>query len=126
MAKWDIRPGDLLRDIYNDDFGAIFRDLGLTGLRGVILKTPVDTGRLRGGWLVTINSATGETPGTLDASGSATIARGASVIGGAKLGETLIIQNNVDYAIFINDGTEKIAPRRMVERTVAELQRNLQ
>lgn len=121
MATWDIRPAEQIRRIYDEDFGAILRSAALDGLRGVVLKTPVDTGRLRAGWFVNKGQASGEVGVSVDKAGGATINRGRSVIASANLGDVLVIENNVEYGIFINSGTDKIAPRRMVERTAEEL-----
>lgn len=118
---WDISPRNVLAEIYGDDFTAALRDIGLSALRGVILKTPVDTGRLRGGWFVTIDAPSEKITNEVDKSGGVTISKGATEIQKIEMGQTLILQNNVEYGIFINDGTDKIAPRRMIERTVEEL-----
>lgn len=121
MSAWDINPSEHIRRIYNDDFTQIFRSAALDGLRGCVLKTPVDTGRLRAGWIVSVNIESNEVGQTQDKAGGLTISKGQSAVGEARLGDVLIVENNVEYGIFINSGTDKIAPRRMVERTFDEL-----
>ena len=121
MSAWDINPSDVIRDVYDNDFTQIFRSMGFDGLRGCVMKTPVDTGRLRGGWLVSFGTPSEQVTQTEDKAGGLTITKGQSAIGNAELGQVLIIENNVEYGVFINNGTDKIAPRRMVERTFDEL-----
>lgn len=53
--------------------------------------TPVITGKLREGW--TMHPIT-------------------------KLNESLIVENLVEYAAYVNNGTHKMAPRMMLERGI--------
>ena len=119
---WDNDPRDQIAEIYEDDFGGLLRAFGLHGLTSLVLKTPVDTGRLRGGWAITIGRASDANSTRLDKAGSSTISSGKTQIANANFGDVLILQNNVEYGIFINDGTPRIRPHRMVERTADELQ----
>jgi hypothetical protein len=102
-----------------------FRDaIALEALRGVVLLTPVDTGRLRGNWQTTIGTpADGEIEAT-DKSGGPTIAKGAAVIAGAKKRpfEPVWLHDGLEYAVFVNDGTPKVPAVHMVEQTVNRLE----
>lgn len=103
-----------------------FRDaVALEALRGVVLLTPVDTGRLRGNWQTTVGApATGHTPDKLDPSGGETINAGASVIDSAEDPfQPLWLHNGVPYSEYVNDGTEKTTAVHMVEQTVERLRR---
>lgn len=118
---WDRRPGDLLAEIYEDDFGAMIRDIGLTASRSLILKTPVDTGRLRGGWFASIGE-TRQVPRTgLDKTGAEALGQVSLVVRGVRPGDVVVLENNVEYGIYVNDGSPTIRPHRMLERTVDEL-----
>lgn len=125
---WSVDPRDLVEEIYDNDFSAWLRDISLQGLTGVVQKTPVDTGRARGAWLVAINSSPiGE--GSYDKAGGATINAGGAVISGAHIGDVVVIENNVDYGVLLEQGPLKYsqfksgaaAPARMVDRTLQQL-----
>ncbi|MEM8936042.1 MAG: HK97 gp10 family phage protein [Pseudomonadota bacterium] len=129
---WDRNPRSILEEIYEDDFGGAFRDISLQGLRGVVLKTPVDTGRARGAWLVSIGETSAASVARADKTGQATITAGGATISGAELGDVIVLENNVDYAVLLEQGPLKFgsfksgaqAPARMVDRTLQELAAN--
>lgn len=60
--------------------------------------TPVRTGRLRAGW--ELDEAT-------------------------HFGDDVILRNDVEYAMWVNDGTSKMAPRMMLERAIATVTRQV-
>lgn len=96
----------------------------LEGLKSLVMLTPVDTGRARGNWQVTVGSpAVGEIDRE-DKDGSATIAAGAAVVAGASDPYVPIwAHDGVSYITHINDGTEKVPAIHMLEQTVARLRR---
>ena len=103
-----------------------FRDaVSLDALRGVVLLTPVDIGRLRGNWQTTVSVPAEGAIEALDKSGGPTISKGAAVIGSAKSRpfEPIWLHNGVDYGEFVNDGTPKVPAVHMVEQTVNRLER---
>lgn len=120
MSSWSV-PINSLVDLYAGDMDAAVRDLALQGLRSLVLKTPVDTGRLRGGWLVSNGVPRGIVSIVEDKSGAQTISKGIGAIEAARAGRLVILENNVEYGVFVNDGSPTIRPHRMVERTVEEL-----
>jgi len=99
-------------------------------LERLVYRTPVDTGRARGGWLVGLNSAPfGE--GGPDPEGSLTISEGFRVL--EPLGKTfslrrflsakytdVIIANNVPYMKYLEAGRSQQAPSGIVGVTLAE------
>lgn len=88
------------------------RTIALDLFSDAIKNTPVETGRLRGSWLPSIGTpASGEGPP--DKTGGATIARASGVVAGAELGDVIYLVNNVEYAIYVENGTARMAPRRM-------------
>jgi hypothetical protein len=90
-------------------------------LSRVVLKSPVDTGRFRGNWTVSLNTPDlGITDG-VDPSGGATIARGSSVITGMREPRVIYVSNNLPYAQRLEEGSSKQAPAGMVAVTLAEL-----
>jgi hypothetical protein len=97
------------------------RVLTLAGLQGVTDLTPVDTGRLRGAWDVeTGNERVAETAVAIR-TGSQAVAEGFAKVAQMDRPENVRIVNNVTYGVHVNDGTPRVAPVLMVERTAERL-----
>ena len=73
-------------------------------LRRVVKRTPVDTGRARGGWQVTLNTPAAGSGTSSDAEGQGTVTSGASVISAAKPFQVIWISNNVEYIRILEEG----------------------
>lgn len=99
----------------------VTRGLALRALVGVVMRTPVDTGRARGGWSTSLGGATGRDTGVLDRSGSAPIAQGTATIGQHKGYEQIVLENNVPYIGKLDEGSSQQAPDGMTELTLADL-----
>lgn len=96
---------------------------------GCVLKTPVDTGRARAGWALSIGEPSDYVPpapnvpdGTPPGNGSPTDPQFASVpaadvsaIDGSQL---VFIVNNVEYIQFLEEGHSQQAPSGMVRLTL--------
>lgn len=96
--------------------------IGLQGLRGLVLKTPVDTGRARGNWQASSGApATGEITRTDKAGGSVISAEQASILT-AEPYSVIYLTNNVPYILKLEDGSSQQAPQGMVAVTLAELE----
>lgn len=95
--------------------------VGLQLVRGVILKTPVDTGRARGNWQVSINVSINTVIDRLDRSGGAAISDGTSLVTSAEPFSVISLQNNLPYIIKLEEGHSKQAPAGMVELTLNEI-----
>jgi len=94
----------------------IFRGTALGLFGKVVLRTPVDTGRLRGNWYASINSPSKKVDGSEEGY--------EGIVYRAKLGDSIFLVNNLPYAKVIEDGTHsQQAPHGMVKVTVAEFQR---
>lgn len=93
-------------------------------LSGVVLRTPVDTGRARANWLVTIGSPAKYSSLDTDKGGFSTIHKGESVRLG-KMGETVFITNNLPYIEPLNDGHSGQADRGFIETEVQRVKNNL-
>lgn len=96
--------------------------LMLEGLRRVVLRTPVDTGRARGSWQVGAGSPPRSSPIGVDPSGAATIAKGAAVIAQIVLGQIGWIVSNLVYMPALDRGHSRQAPNGIVAVTIQELQ----
>lgn len=104
---WDNNPRNVLEEIYADDFTSALRDIALDALATVTRITNVDTGRLRGAWTVTIGTPSGQSVSG-DGFGpflppQAVQARGKAKIDTAEIGDTIYIQNNVEYGVFVDE-----------------------
>jgi hypothetical protein len=92
-------------------------------LTAVVNRTPVDTGRLKGNWLVGINN----TPAFVDENffdreGSASIAAGTVTIDSSVgLFDDIFIINSIHYLQYVHDGTEKHAGNPFVLGVAEEL-----
>ena len=87
---------------------------------GMVIKSPVDTGRFKGNWQYGADSVNTDTSSPPDKSGSATIAR---IVTGAqawKAGQTMYMTNSLPYAKRLEYGWSKWAPAGVVRITVME------
>lgn len=99
----------------------VTQKLGMEALSRVVLRSPVDTGRFRGNWTVSINQPDGSMSDAVDPAGGATIAKGASAITGIREPRIVYVQNNLPYAERLENGWSKQAPAGVVAVTFAEL-----
>ena len=118
---------------------AVARKIALETYSRVVKKSPVDSGRLRGNWNVGINNAdTAEYPADAGALGSEpSPAKALSALSGFKLGDRILITNNLlyvhklEYGLYgagektIN-GFSKQAPHGFVRITYKEIASNLE
>lgn len=94
----------------------------LEGLRGVVLATPVDKGRAKGGWEVELEQATiTKDRDARDKTGIGALTRGIRQIRDAKPFTIDWITNAVPYIGYLEDGSSKQAPAGMVRVTVNRL-----
>lgn len=100
------------------------RAVALHALRGIVLKTPVDTGRARANWQVGLMQAP---TGTLDVTpggpGAANLAitQGSMEIGRSELKDDIWLTNNLSYIEPLEMGSSQQAPSGMVGVTLAEI-----
>lgn len=78
--------------------------LALQALTKLVLRTPVDTGRARGNWYVSIGSPTNLVTDNQDKSGTSTINAGLAAIGGVGNYGIIWISNNVEYITVLDQG----------------------
>lgn len=85
-----------------------------------VLSTPVDTGRLRGNWMITLGHPATGTRDVLDKSGSEVTSEIAASVGG--VGSVNFLTNNLPYAQRIEYGGSNQAPNGMVRINFARIQ----
>tara|TARA_R100000152_G_C6759123_1_gene183033 strand:- start:134 stop:598 length:465 start_codon:yes stop_codon:yes gene_type:complete len=79
------------------DVTTIQRKIAMDLLRGVVMKTPVDTGRARGNWQITIGAPASNELGSKDKTGSGTVSKGQKRVNSAKPYGIIWLTNNVPY-----------------------------
>jgi hypothetical protein len=101
------------------------RKICLDLVTGIVLKTPVDTGRARANWFTSIGSPSDNITESTDANGSSTIAGSLGAISKAT-GNVLWITNNLPYIYRLEfEGWSRQAPAGMVRVTVNDITRQL-
>lgn len=94
-------------------------------MSGIVLKTPVDTGRARANWQASIGAAKDDTLNATDKNGTATITANADAVAKAP-GNVFWLTNNLPYISRLEyEGWSSQAPRGMVRLTIDEVQRRL-
>jgi hypothetical protein len=99
----------------------IMKKVGLQVLKGVVMKTPVDTGRARGGWHLDLNVYEGAPEGRTAVFGIDVLAAANVTLTGLKFGDSIIISNNVNYIIYLEAGWSGQAPNGMLALTLEEV-----
>ena len=90
----------------------VFRGTALGLMNKIIMRTPVDTGRLRGNWFSSINRPITQIDGNSEGYNQ-TASR-------AKLGDSIFFVNNLPYASVIENGNKSRQPAGMIKTTIAE------
>jgi len=109
-----------------DKVTIIQKKVVLEALRRLVMRTPVDTGRARGNWQVTIAEPAENQVEVTDKEGDSTIAKGLAALTGLPDYQVVWISNNVNYIEFLEHGSSKQAPEGMLAITVEELRNWLQ
>lgn len=95
----------------------------------VILDTPVDTGRLRGNWLISMDEPKTESVQITDPSGATTIENVTKLANALPAGKdkAVFLTNNLPYAYRVEyDGwSHTKAPRGMVRKNFIRVSQNL-
>jgi uncharacterized protein CbrC (UPF0167 family) len=117
-----------------DRFTQFKAQVAADGASGVIEKTPVDTGNLVNSWTVNAGSVSlgagavgGGSGPSLSASEADQLrqAKASSAAGAARVAarasDLIEIVNGAEYAVYVEQGTSRVAPRGMVSTTITEL-----
>ena len=94
-----------------------FRGAALSIYGAVIEATPVDSGRLRSNWFLSVNTPSNET--TDDTTGNVSQVKALGAVGQLKIGYSAYLTNNMPYARRIEyEGWSNQAPTGMLRVTV--------
>lgn len=120
--RFDLEIADFFEKLPQEIVKPTRDKIALQALRGVVLRTPVDTGRARGAWLVGEGAAVEDAPDTKDKTGAAAISAGTRAILAAEPYGAIHISNNLPYILKLEDGSSQQAPAGMVGLTLAEIE----
>lgn len=98
---------------------ATCRGVAIKWFSSTVMSTPVDTGRLRGNWMLTRDNPAGGISARLDPSGAAVLSDITLHVGG--VGTVNYLTNNLPYAEAIEYGHSKQAPEGMVRVNFARI-----
>lgn len=101
----------------------VVRKVAIELMRGMVQKSPVDTGRFRGNWQCAVGAV--NTLTTTSTANDAEV-RTALSVEGWKPGQTIYLTNSLPYAKRLEYGWSKQAPQGMVRLTVQEYATHLQ
>lgn len=118
-----------------ENIGKAQASLALEALGAVMSRSPVGNpslwknpapagyvgGQFRGNWQLTLNQVTDVQINRMDPTGSSALRSGQQVIESLKAFDTVHIQNNLPYAIRLEEGWSSQAPQGMVALTVADI-----
>lgn len=112
MAKsrgWSTPPS-LFADVVQEQVTQRVRVIAMAMLNEIVLRSPVDTGRFRGNNIVSVGAPVYTNTANVDPAGAETINRGLSAMSGLEPFTQVFIQNNLPYAVPLEDGHSKQAP----------------
>lgn len=89
----------------------------------LVTLSPVDTGRFKGNWQLSIDSTTSASLLRQDPDGYATLAEMSSKVNGFTAGQVAYLQNHVLYGHDLEYGSSKQAPDGVVRITAMRFQR---
>ncbi|WP_289328823.1 HK97 gp10 family phage protein [Pseudomonas sp. 'CRE Jenny 4'] len=112
MAKsrgWSTPPS-FFSGVVNDELSKRVRVIAMAMLNEIVLRSPVDTGRFRGNNIVSVGAPVYTSTVSVDPKGAETINQGLSAMTGLEPFTQVFIQNNLPYAVPLEDGHSKQAP----------------
>lgn len=131
MARIDFNTKKLASKI-NKNATLFIRKVALNGMQSLISDSPFDTARFKCNWSTSINNMHSETfdaPKTPTPRGSlsspADFHRSSKEIADYKLGQTMFLHNNLVYAIPLEYGHSKQAPKGWIRNTARLMQKKL-
>ncbi len=122
VFQFSLELGKVAEELTTEQVQLMTKKLALTALERVVMRSPVDTGRFRGNWNVSVDAPDTSVSGAVDKTGQATITEGAAKIEGAGPFQAIYLSNNLAYGPALENGHSKQAPGGMVALTYAELQ----
>ena len=100
----------------------VVRKVAIDTLAKVIHRSPVDTGRFRGNWALSVGAPEIVQREVVDPTGATTIRQEGAKLATYQVGPSVFLTNSLPYAIRLENGYSMQAPSGMVKLTVAEFQ----
>ncbi len=122
---WTLRPSRYAEEM-RKNHNKLVREVTIRTLRGVVLKSPVDTGRFRANWQVSEGSYDATVAGPEKGGRRRKNAKNSNL--SSKIREiqgmeqkVLYVTNNLHYAEILESGSSAQAPNGMVALTLLEV-----
>lgn len=126
VAKFNTSIADFAARLPERSIVPFHKKIALEAFRRIVLRTPVDTGRARGNWQLSIDTPATGILGTLDKGGGSTVRGGLGALANLRPFAVVWLTNNLPYIQALEDGhSQRQAPFGMVALTFAELERAL-
>jgi hypothetical protein len=110
------------KKLAEEELSKFIRLIALEALRRIVMRTPVDTGRARGNWDLSVGAPVAGIVGGNMGSGDP-VSSGMSKLPATVTTEmTIYITNNVPYILALENGHSGQAPQGMVALTIRELE----
>ena len=108
--SWKNKPNNFALQVLADGDSHL-RKVSAEMLQQVIIGSPVDTGAFRGNHRISVNSEdSAYDVSSADKGGNTTQEQGNQKILQAKLGDTVYVQNNLPYAVALENGHSEQKP----------------
>ena len=130
VREFEIGLNQFAEQVVPERFNDFKKVVAFEALESIVKKNPVDTGRSRNNWNVSLDGWSdkvdekdlGGPP--LGSAPSRVMSEGAAVISRVKRGEDVFIVNNIHYINLLENGHSQQArnPDGMVRRTVTEIE----
>jgi hypothetical protein len=131
MARVDFDTKKLSLKV-NKNAEKFVRKVVLDGMTQLIRQSPVDTGRFKANWSTSVGSIESGEVETIDGktklnakSGPSDFPRSVSGVANYKLGQTMFLHNNLQYALPLEYGTSKQAGKGWIRNTAQKMQKKL-
>jgi hypothetical protein len=105
----------------NNNASIFIRKVVLDGMKGLIRQSPKDTGRFQANWSTSVNLMHTETTEETKVN----LGKQSKEIADYKLGQTMFLHNNLVYAIPLEYGHSKQAPKGWIRNTARLMQKKL-
>lgn len=122
LRTFELAIDKFIDEVVPEKHQLLLQAVAMQVLTGVVQMSPVDTGRFRGNWQVTIGSPSRQALLATDKSGAPTITNGVATIEGAPPFGVIYITNNLVYAAKLEEGHSRQAPAGMVAVTIANVE----
>ncbi len=110
------------KDLVAEQHAILLRKVAFQLLGLIVEKTPVKTGRAQNNWQVAVDTSAGDAVIEGKRSSGAVQADGLSKLATVKAFSTILLYNNVEYIVFLEEGSSTQAPRGMVQISILEVE----